>query len=406
MKCNLRISLVTETYFPQINGVSRTLDRLVRHCVGAGDQVQVLLPRYSQGSSEIPTNVEFHDWRAIPLPFYPEILLPLATPAMVARRLGSFCPDLVHIATEGPLGWAAQRAAHRLNLPVVSSYHTNFADYLAMYRAKLLASLCWGYLRRFHNNTLMTFCPTATTRRELEARGFRNVSVWGRGVDGECFHPAKRDAALRSEFGIGPDDVVLVYVGRLAAEKNIEMLMDAWQRLPEKDRCWLLFVGDGPLRQRIEEQSGHRWLFAGYRQGDELARYYASADLLVFPSLTETFGNVVLEAMASGLPAIGFAVQGPGDIIGHGNTGLLVNNIQADSLMRAMSELILNPSLRREMGASARRYAEAQSWERIMGGLRADYWGVLGMQPSSNSCQSLNLGKTPAKQKDPKLVKG
>lgn len=369
----LRVTLVTETYFPQVNGVSRTLDRLVRHCSNLGDQVQLLLPQYPEGAVVLPAGVESRAWRAMPLPFYREVALPLVTPGGVADALATFRPDLVHIATEGPLGWAALRAASRLQQPVVSSYHTNFAEYLARYRAGLLAPLCWSYLRRFHNATRMTFCPTPSTRRELESRGFRNVAVWSRGVDCEHFHPAKRDPGLRTALGIAPDEIVLAYAGRLAAEKNLDMLIKAWRALPERGRCRLLFIGDGPLRRRLEEQAGDRGIFAGYRHGEELARMYASADLFVFPSVTETFGNVVLEAMASGLPAIGFAVQGPGDIIQDGRTGRLVRTVHADALRQAMSTVLADEQQRIQMAQRARRHAETQSWERIMGGLRNAY---------------------------------
>ena len=373
----LRITLVTETYFPQVNGVSRTLDRLVRHCSGLHDQMQLLLPRYPQGTTELPPGVETLDWRAVPLPFYREVVLPLATPGMVTKALAGFHPDVVHIATEGPLGWAALRAARRLQLPVVSSYHTNFAEYLGMYHAGWLAPLCWSYLRRFHNATRMTFCPTSSTRRELEVRGFRNVCVWSRGVDSVRFHPDKRDLELRAALGIAPKDIVLAYVGRLAAEKNLDMLAEAWRAFPERNRCRLLFIGDGPLRRRLAERAGDRCIFAGYRHGEELARMYASADLFVFPSLTETFGNVVLEAMASGLPAIAFAVQGPGDIIEDGCTGRLVTTVHADALRQTMSTVVTDEQHRFQMARRARRHAETQSWERIMSGLRNCYLDTL-----------------------------
>lgn len=390
MKRSLRISLVSETYFPQINGVSRTLDRLVRHCTDSGDLVQLLLPRYPQPPAELPPGADRRDWRAVPLPFYREVMLPLVTPGMVSGALADFRPDLVHIATEGPLGWAALRASRYRQLPAVSSYHTNFAEYLIRYRAGLLTPFCWRYLRRFHNATHMTFCPTPSTRRKLESRGFRNVAVWSRGVDSAHFHPAKRDPGLRTALGIAPDEIVLAYAGRLAAEKNLDMLVNAWRTLPERQRCRLLFIGDGPLRRRLEEQTGERGIFAGYRHGEELARIYASADLFVFPSLTETFGNVILEAMASGLPAIGFAVQGPGDIIQDGRTGRLVRTVHADQLQQAMSAVVSDEGQRRQMARHARHYAEAQSWERIMGGLRASYFETLGSRPNAevlSECQ-------------------
>jgi glycosyltransferase involved in cell wall biosynthesis len=373
MSAPLRISLVTETYFPQVNGVSRTLDRLVRHCAEQGDRLQLLLPRYPQGAAALPGGVESHAWRSVPLPFYPEVRLPLVTPAGVTQALAGFRPDLVHIATEGPLGRSALRGCRRLGIPTVSSYHTNFAEYLRLYHLGWFAPLCWAYLRRFHNATRLTFCPTPSTRRELEAHGFRNVRVWSRGVDSERFHPSRRDLALRSTLGIAPDEVVLAYAGRLAAEKNLDMLTEAWRTLAERRRCRLLFIGDGPLRGRLERQAGERSIFVGYRHGEELARMYASADLFVFPSLTETFGNVILEAMASGLPAIAFAVQGPGDIIADGRTGRLVETVHAGGLREALSALVRDADHRRKLAVEARRYAEEQSWRRIMDELRSDY---------------------------------
>ena len=375
MSRNLRLSLVTETYFPQVNGVSRTLDRLVRYCAGQGDRVQLLMPDYRENVPALPPLVEKSAWRTIPLPFYQEVVLPLVTVAMVERALRDFRPDLVHIATEGPLGWAALRAARRLALPVVSSYHTNFCQYLETYRAARLAPLGWRYLRWFHNATLATFCPAPSTRRLLEEKGFRNVDIWSRGVDSHRFHPGKRDHRLRESLGVGPDDLLLMYAGRLANEKNLEMLMQAWQKLAAADNCHLLLIGDGPLRGRLEAARVPGALFTGYRYGEELAGLYASCDLFVFPSLSETFGNVVLEAMASGLPVVAFDVQGPKDIVRDGLTGRLVHDINAAALAKEVGKLISDRPLRLQMGQRARDDAESRSWDRIMAEMRNRYAG-------------------------------
>lgn len=380
----LRISLITETFFPQVNGVSRTLDRLVDYCSGCGDRIQLLTPRYEQ-EPKLHHSVEAVSWRSVSLPFYPEVILPLVTTGTVANTLKRFQPDLVHIATEGTLGRAALQACRRLGLPVVSSYHTNFPQYLRMYRAGLLEPLCWRYLRWFHNATRMTFCPAPSTRNVLQQQGFRNVEIWSRGVDSFRFSPSKRDDRQRESFGVGADEILMVYVGRLAAEKNLEMLMAAWQKLPNRQDCRLLLIGDGPLRKKLEAGADDRTIFAGYRYGEELARMFASSDLFVFPSLTETFGNVVLEAMASGLPAIGFDVQGPGDIIDDGNTGRLAGRIDASDLSAVMHALSTDHSERFRMGRMARQYAEAQSWENIMGGLRGSYCKTL--DPEANALE-------------------
>ncbi|MBW2519435.1 MAG: glycosyltransferase family 1 protein [Deltaproteobacteria bacterium] len=379
----LRISLVTETFFPQVNGVSRTLDRLVKYCTEQGDRLHLLMPRYKNEIPNTQPGLEIDDWHSVPLPFYPEVVLPLVTANAATNALRRYQPDIVHIATEGPLGRAALIACRRLNLPVVSSYHTNFPQYLEMYRAGVLAPVCWRYLRWFHNATSMTFCPTPSIRTLLEQKGFRNVEVWGRGVDCYRFDPGKRDQNLRESLGLKPEDVLMLYVGRLAAEKNLNMLMDAWRQLPNRKNCRLIFVGDGPLRKKLEETTDCQTIFAGYRYGEELARMFASSDLFVFPSLSETFGNVVLEAMASGLPTVSFNVQGPGDIIQDGTTGQLVKTIGAKELMEAMHLLSSNATMRRNMGTMARKHAENQNWGRIMAGLRNHYLSTGDSQAKS-----------------------
>ena len=367
----MRLSLVTETYFPQVNGVSRTLDRLVRYCSAQGDDIQLLVPRYAQ-QPELPDGVEKFDWRAFALPFYREVVIPLATPAGIRRQLASFRPDLVHVATEGPFGWSALKAAEKLRCPIVSSYHTHFPQYLQLYGAGMLAPLAWRYLRGFHNRTRMTYCPAPSTQRLLLEHGFEAVDVWGRGVDSERFHPGKRDLELRRSLGIHDDELVFAYAGRLAAEKNLEILMQAWRQLTNPG-CRLLLIGDGPLRQRLEELADQRVVFAGYRRGEELARVYASSDVFVFPSLSETFGNVVLEAMASGLPAIAFDVSGPGDIIRPGETGVLVEIDNVSRFCDAMRTMVFESDVRVAQGRLARSYAETQSWDAILGRLRSSY---------------------------------
>lgn len=382
MKRNLRISLATETYFPQVNGVSRTLDHLVRHCAEQGDRVQLLLPSYDQNGQQLPAQVEKRAWRAVALPFYREVVVPMVNVGMIEKALDTFRPDLVHIATEGPLGWAALRAAKRLQLPVVSSYHTNFPQYLQTYSASFLEPICWHYLRWFHNNTLATFCPSDSTRVLIEGKGFKNVDIWRRGVDNHRFNPGKRDHELRKSIGVGPDDILTCYAGRLANEKNLAMLFDAWQGLADHDNCHLLVIGDGPLRERLEARSTPKVIFAGYRYGEELASMYASSDLFVFPSLSETFGNVVLEAMASGLPVIAYDVQGPKDIVRDRQTGTLVSEISASALAAALLEIIGDQDRRRTMGRQARIYAEQQTWEGIMSGIRKRYHDLTDHPPT------------------------
>ncbi|MEZ4600052.1 MAG: glycosyltransferase family 1 protein [Syntrophotaleaceae bacterium] len=370
---NLRLTIVSETYFPQINGVSRTLDKLVGHCLDQGDQVQLIVPHYDEPIGPSRPGEVRNELGGFCLPFYREIILPLVSPRNIRRRLQGFGSQLLHIATEGPLGWSALQAAANLGLPVISSYHTNFPQYLGQYRAGWMTPVAWKYLRWFHNSTLMTLCPTPSIRDMLEAKGFRNVDLWSRGVDSRLFHPRRRSPEFRRSLGFNDRDIVLVYLGRLAVEKNIDMLLDAWRQLPEKAPIRLLVIGDGPQRERLERMAGDRAVFAGYRKGEDLANMLAVGDLLVFPSLTDTFGNVMLEAMACGLPVLGFDVSGPKDVLTDGRTGILVRKITAQALTRAIDELAKNPEFLGEMGHQARVFAENQNWSHIMEQIREHY---------------------------------
>ena len=388
---SMRIALVSETWFPQVNGVSRSLEKLVESFVGCGDTVRLFIPRYPK--SHLPDGVSAVGFRAVPLPFYPEVRLPVVTPATVARELVSFRPDVVHIATEGPLGWAALRASRRLGLPVVSSYHTSFAHYLRLYGAGWLEGTAWRYLRGFHNATAATFCPTPSIRDQLREKGFERVEIWSRGVNCGHFHPGKRNGELRRQLGVPENAVVLACCGRLAAEKNLETLLAAFSRLDPSKPVNLLLVGDGPLRPKLEASGDPRVIFTGYRRGEELACIYASADLFVFPSLSDTFGNVLLEAMASGLPAVAFDVPGPRDVIRCGETGLLVGQVGAETLAAALAGLIADPARMAGMSANAREFAAGQDWEKINSVVRQRYLEVIGAVTRQAALSQTAAGK-------------
>ncbi len=347
----------------------------------------MLIPRYRENPPTEKPGLGISMFPALALPNYPEILLPFATPGRLRRLLRAQAPDVMHIATEGPLGWAALRAARSLGLPVISSYHTNFSQYLGAYRLGFVEGPAWRYLRWFHNRTARTFCPTASIRDLLRAKGFARVGIWGRGVDGGRFHPAKRDPELRRSLGFAPEDRVFVYCGRLAAEKNLPLLMSAFRHLASP-RARLLLIGDGPLREQLAAQADTRVVFTGYRQGEELARLYAAADVMTFPSLTETFGNVMLEAMAAGLPVVGFNVPGPKDVIRPGETGRLLETIDAAALAGAMAELMEDEQERRRLGVNARAYALRQNWFAINDVVRQAYQELCRERPAKPGAQS------------------
>jgi len=371
----MRLTLVTETFAPQVNGVSRTLGQLVRHLEAAGDSVQVVHPDYGAP----PAGPDHVLVASRPLPFYPEVTVPIPPFGKAFRAIDAFGPDVVHVATEATLGLGALRHALRRGTPVVSSFHTNFDQYCDHYHVGWARKGVWRYLRWFHNRTIETYAPSRPTIADLEARGFERLVLWPRGVDGNLFRPdrPRRDETRRA-LGFGPDDVVIGHVSRLAAEKNVDYLADALRIVGDaRPDVRFLFVGDGPAREELEAKMGPNARFVGYRGGDDLADHYAAADLFAFASLTETFGNVVLEALAAGLPVVAVRAGGVGEIVRPGETGILVEPDDPPSQMAgALLGLVDSPPLRREMAESARAYALGQTWAAIMGRLRERYLAI------------------------------
>jgi phosphatidylinositol alpha 1,6-mannosyltransferase len=368
----MRVSLITETYFPQVNGVSRTLGELVRHLNECGDTVQLIHPHYGHP----PADDQVHLVRAVNLPFYKELFLPLPPFGSVRRAIDGFRPDVVHIATEATLGLSLLRHVLARKIPTVSSFHTNFDQYSRHYHVGWAKGTIWRYLRWFHNRTRETYVPSRTTIQGLEKLGFERLVLWPRGVDSTLFRPDRPGREeIRQRLGWGPDDLVISYVSRLAPEKNVSHLADALAIVAaRRPDARILFVGDGPSRGELERRIGSVAHFAGYRTGHDLADHFAAGDIFAFSSLTETFGNVVLEAMASGMPVVALRAGGVGDTVQHETTGLLVEpNDPPDRFAEALLSLVTEPARRLAMAASARAYARSQSWDGIMGALRERY---------------------------------
>jgi glycosyltransferase involved in cell wall biosynthesis len=372
----MRVTLVTETYFPQVNGVSRTLGQLVRVLTESGDSVQLIHPDYG----DAPTAVNVHTVRSFVLPFYKELYLPRPPFSRVHRAIDDFEPDIVHIATEATLGLSVHRHARRRGLAVVSSFHTNFDQYSGHYRVGWARAPIWRYLRWFHNRTQETYVPSATTKNDLESRGFRRIVLWKRGVDSTLFRPGRPGRErVRAALGWSHDDLVIAYVSRIAPEKNVDYLAAALAKVAaERPHVRVLLVGDGPSRPALEKRMGSFARFAGYRQGEDLADHYAASDIFAFSSLTETFGNVVLEAMASGLPVVALRAGGVGETVQPEATGVLIDPAEPPaSMASALIRLIDRPRERGALAATARTYAESQSWDAIMRGLRQRYESVI-----------------------------
>ena len=380
----MRVTLVTETFAPQVNGVSRTLGQLVAYLESVGDTVQVVHPDYGPGAA----GRDRWQVKSAPLPFYREVSVPLPPFGPVLRAIDAFQPDLIHVATEITLGWTVLRHALKRQIPIVSSFHTNFDQYCDHYHLGWARGVAWRYLRWFHNRTTETYVPSQVTVDDLTARGFERLILWPRGVDGDLFRPARpRRTEIRQALGFGPEDVVIGHVSRLAAEKNAPFLAEALRLVAEaRPQVKFLIVGDGPERANFEAKMGPSARFVGYRSGDDLADHYSSMDLFGFASVTETFGNVVLESLASGLPVVALKAGGVGSIVDDGVTGQLVEPDQPPQAMaRALIELIDQPARRHLMAGAAREYATEQTWESIMSRLRGNYLDVLDRAESAYS---------------------
>jgi glycosyltransferase involved in cell wall biosynthesis len=315
----------------------------------------------------------------LPLPGYPLLRMGLPAGRRLRRAWSADRPDLVHVATEGPLGLSAVRTARALGIPVTSSFHTNFHAYAKHYKASLLQSFALAWLRYVHNQTLKTFAPTAELCGELEGAGFRNLAVLSRGVDTRQFGPERRSAKLRSEWNAAPQDPVVIHVGRMAAEKNYPLLLRIYAAMREANpACRFVLAGEGPLKRALTRKHPD-FIFAGFYPRDEIGRYYASADIYVHASLTETFGNVLTEAMASGLATAGFDYAAARMFIRDGENGLTAPRGDADGLVAAAVRLATDAPLRERLRRAAREAVEAQSWERVIARFEGELEALAGV---------------------------
>lgn len=376
---SMRLSVVTETWPPEINGVSLTLSKLVQGLCARNHQVQLIRPRQTRADEALrQSGFEEVLMRGMPIPRYPELKLGLPGTRALIQAWTLKRPDLVHIATEGPLGWSALQAARRLRLPVTSDFRTNFHAYSQHYGVGWLRKPIVAYLRKFHNLTRLTMVPTQALRAELMAGGFNNVQVVARGVDTQLFRPDRRSEALRAQWGATANSLVLLVVGRLAAEKNLDMVLRAFGAMQAAHPdVKLVFVGDGPLRESLRQRCAQA-VFAGMRRHEELATYYASADLFLFPSVTETFGNVTIEALASGLPVLAFDTAAAADWVRHQANGWLVPLGDDEAYPALAAGLAREPARLAQASALACAQVAQLDWQQIALQVEALFLQTLG----------------------------
>jgi glycosyltransferase involved in cell wall biosynthesis len=367
MSKSLHITLITETYAPEINGVANTLSRLCDGLRLRGHRVEVIRPRQSddeqRGSGE-----DLMLCRGWPIPGYPGLQWGQSSMHKLLRRWQRNRPDVLYIATEGPLGLSALRAARRLRIAIVSGFHTNFQQYARQYGLGFITRLLTSYLRWFHNRSNATLVPSVSQKTELARRGFEHLELLSRGVDCQLFHPSRRSAALREAWGLEPDDTAVLYVGRLAPEKNLGLLKSSFDALVatySQKKLRMVIVGDGPVRATLEQQMPDA-VFCGTQRGEALAAHYASGDLFLFPSLTETFGNVVLEALASGLGVIAYDEAAAAQHIRHGHNGAVAMPGDEEGFVDAACWMLEDDETLRRVRLNARQHASRQGWTGII----------------------------------------
>lgn len=379
--CGIRLALFSDTYAPQVNGVSRTLERLADAIRQRGGAVRVFTTSDPLASLTERDMVRFRS-----VPFWAEKHLRISLPGFgaVHDHLRAWRPDIVHISTSFGVGIAGRAAARALGIPLVTSYHTSLSQYSRHYGLTPLTPISWSFLRWFHNSGLRTYCPSTATVLELKHHGFLNVTRWSRGVDVQQFNPNHHSTATRLRLGAAADTVIVAYVGRIASEKGLARALEgmnaAAARLP--NRFLFAFAGDGPLLSYCRSHAPPNSVFAGRIVGKDLSEFYASADIFVFPSTTDTFGNVLQEAMASGLPVIAADAEPTREVLGHGESrvplGRLFPGEDAEALASQLIELALDVELRSRMARQSRVVAMERTWDTVFDDLFEDYERVIG----------------------------
>jgi glycosyltransferase involved in cell wall biosynthesis len=354
----LRVAVISETYTPEVNGVALTVAGLVRGLREGGHRVLLVRPRQRDERSG-RVSIDELSVPGGPLPRYRELRYGWPVYWRLRRLFATERIEALYVSTEGPLGWAAVLAARHLDIPIASGFHTRFDDFVAHYGLAWLQRTAFAYLRAFHNRATTTLVPTEQLRHELLGGGFRDVRILARGVDCQVFDPARRSLALRQSWGLAEHELAVLFVGRIAPEKNLELVVRSFEAIRARGiPARMIWVGDGPARAELAlAHPDHLW--CGMRHGADLGAHYASADLFLFPSLTETFGNVTLEALASGVATIAFDYAAARQHLRDGSNGRVVPFDDAAAFIGAAVAVAGDPDLRVSMARNARMTTEA-----------------------------------------------
>jgi glycosyltransferase involved in cell wall biosynthesis len=375
---SVKLAIVTETYPPEVNGVASTIARFIKGLAEMGHDITLIRPR--QGFKDKPKN-ESHFKEILtlgmPIPGYSSLRMGLPQKNMLLKQWASDRPNLIHIVTEGPLGWSALEAAKKLNIPICSDFRTNFDAYSTHYGMSFLKNPIQRYLRYFHNNCNFTMVPTQDLKNQLLSNGFERLRIVARGIDTELFNPLKRSQELRDQWGIKDNQKVVLYVGRLASEKNLQVTVDTFKAMLQKDsNLKMVWVGDGPEKGSLKLSCPNS-IFAGVQTGEALAAHYASGDIFLFSSLSETFGNVTLEAMASGLAVLAYDYAAARQFIDHGANGFLANLNEANSFVAAGFALLKEDVNLENLRACARQTTLEISWDQVTKKLENNYHDLI-----------------------------
>jgi len=370
----MRIAYFTESLPPQTDGVAKTLSRLMETLEASGIDFRFYSP-FKPGTA-FKWSERVRKVLSLPIFLYSEYRLAVPFLHPLTWELDRYKPDLVHVASPSLLGLFGLSYARRRHVKAVSSYHTHFISYLPYYGLKKAEDAGWKFLKWFHNQFHRTYAPSRSAAGELTQRGIKGVEKWPRGVECDKFSPAFRNDELRRECGAG-ERPILLFVGRLVKEKDLDDLVDADRILAHAGHEYkIVIVGDGPMRPELETAMPDAF-FTGYQHGHRLSEWYASSDIFVFPSTTETFGNVILEAYSSGVPAVGVNKGGVTDIINHDVDGFLAKPNNPRHFADHVGILLKDPKRRRDMSSSARETARRFSWENVNGALIQSYRNLL-----------------------------